>query len=52
MSPYEILYPAAASSTGTKARRQVARPHDDYLPRAIWLNPEPEHVWRYRQSTG
>ena len=30
----------------------MARPHDDYLPRAIWLNPEPGHVWQYRQSTG
>jgi len=24
----------------------------DTWPHAIWLNPEPEHYWPYRQSIG
>jgi len=24
----------------------------DVYPRAVWLNPEPEEIWPYRQSVG
>ena len=53
MSPYEILYP------GGSVEHWNEEPGAEWLtrmtttfPRAIWLNPEPEHVWQYRQSTG
>ncbi|HOL65318.1 MAG TPA: VWA domain-containing protein [Accumulibacter sp.] len=52
MSPYEILIPHGSveynnfEPGATWLRRLV-----DTWPHAIWLNPEPEHSWTYRQST-
>lgn len=52
MSPYEIVYPGGAvehwnaESGETWLRRAL-----DHWPSSIWLNPVPEHTWRYTQST-
>jgi uncharacterized protein len=53
MSPYEILHP------GGSVEHWNAEPGAVWLqrltgtfPHVAWLNPEPEHVWPYRQSTG
>lgn len=51
MSPYEILYPGGsvehhnAEAGATWLQRLLAQ-----WPSAVWLNPEPSGVWRYRQS--
>jgi uncharacterized protein len=51
MSPYEILQPGGsveyfnAEAGAIWLRRML-----DQFPHAIWLNPEPEHLWPYRQS--
>ena len=53
MSPYEILQPGGSveymneESGAVWMRRMV-----DIYPKAVWLNPEPEEVWPYRQSIG
>jgi len=52
MSPYEILQPGGsveyynAESGAVWMQRLLA-----HFPRAVWLNPEAERVWHYRQST-
>jgi len=53
MSPYEILYPGGSVEHWNEepGAEWLARMTTTF-PRAIWLNPEPEHVWQYRQSTG
>jgi len=53
MSPHEILRPGASVEYNNKEAGAVwlCRMTDTW-PRAIWLNPEPEHYWPYRQSIG
>ncbi|MEO1468625.1 MAG: VWA domain-containing protein, partial [Pseudomonadota bacterium] len=52
MSPYEILYPGGANEHMNDEagevwlRRALAR-----FPDAAWINPTPEHHWRFTQST-
>jgi len=52
MAPYEILQPGGSveyhneESGAVWMQRLLA-----HFPRAVWLNPEAEHVWHYRQST-
>ncbi|MDR2241051.1 MAG: VWA domain-containing protein [Zoogloeaceae bacterium] len=51
MSPYEIMHPGGSveymneESGATWMRRLL-----DTYPHAVWLNPEPEHLWPYRHS--
>ena len=51
MSPYEILQPGGSveymneESGATWMQRLL-----DTYPHAVWLNPEPEHLWPYRHS--
>jgi len=51
MSPYEILQPGGSIEYNNKeagavwVQRLLAQ-----WPRAVWLNPEPERTWQYRQS--
>ncbi|WP_296653376.1 VWA domain-containing protein [Paraburkholderia sp.] len=51
MSPYEVLQPGGSveynnPEAGAVWLRRLA----DHFPRFAWLNPEPEHLWEYRQS--
>jgi len=51
MSPWEILQPGGAvehfnKETGAVWLRRLL----DQWPKAIWLNPQPQGVWPYRQS--
>ena len=51
MSPYEILQPGgsieyANDEAGAVWMRRMLNTY----PKAIWLNPEPEQLWPYRQS--
>jgi uncharacterized protein with von Willebrand factor type A (vWA) domain len=51
MSPYELLQPGGSvehnnAETGATWLRRLL----ENWPRSIWLNPEPEGYWPYRQS--
>jgi uncharacterized protein with von Willebrand factor type A (vWA) domain len=51
MSPYEILQPGGSveysnEEAGATWLQRVL----ETWPRAVWLNPEPERFWEYRQS--
>ena len=51
MSPYEILHPGGSvehhnKETGAAWMQRLL----DNWPKAVWLNPEPEGYWPYRQS--
>ncbi|MFZ5511098.1 MAG: vWA domain-containing protein [Pseudomonadota bacterium] len=51
MSPYEILQPGGSveymnEEPGATWMRRLL----DTYPHAVWLNPEPEHLWSYRHS--
>jgi uncharacterized protein with von Willebrand factor type A (vWA) domain len=51
MSPYEVLQPGGSveyhnEEAGATWLQRLA----STFPKAIWLNPEPEGVWEYRQS--
>ncbi|HWT71844.1 MAG TPA: VWA domain-containing protein, partial [Oxalicibacterium sp.] len=51
MSPYEILQPGGAidfhnAEAGAAWLQRFTKTFPNYL----WLNPEPEHLWEYRQS--
>ena len=51
MSPYEILQPGGSieynnSEPGATWLRRL----NDTWPHAVWLNPEPEQSWPYRQT--
>ena len=51
MSPYEILQPGGSIEyTNDEAGAVWMRRMLDTYPKAIWLNPEPEQLWPYRQS--
>ena len=51
MSPYEILQPGGSveyfnEEPGAEWIKRVT----DVYPKCVWLNPEPEEIWHYRQS--
>ena len=51
MSPYEILQPGGSveynnDETGAVWLQRLT----DQFPKFLWLNPEPEQLWQYRQS--
>jgi uncharacterized protein len=51
MSPYEILQPGGSveyfnEEPGAAWIKRVT----DVYPKCVWLNPEPEEIWGYRQS--
>jgi uncharacterized protein with von Willebrand factor type A (vWA) domain len=51
MSPYEILQPGGSveyfnEEPGAVWIKRVM----DVYPKCVWLNPEPEEIWSYRQS--
>src|SRR3954469_18074351 len=53
MSPYEILQPGGSieymnEEPGAAWIKRVA----DVYAKCVWLNPEPEEIWSYRQSIG
>ena len=51
MSPYEILQPGGSVEFNNAEAGQVwLRRLLDTFPKAVWLNPEPERLWQYRQS--
>jgi uncharacterized protein len=51
MSPYEILQPGGSIEySNDEAGAVWMRRMLDLYPKAIWLNPEPEQLWPYRQS--
>lgn len=51
MSPYEILQPGGSVEYyNEEAGALWMRRFLDRFPKAVWLNPEPEGLWKYRQS--
>ncbi|MCZ7563943.1 MAG: VWA domain-containing protein [Burkholderiales bacterium] len=53
MSPYEILQPGGSIEYHNEEAGAVwMRRMLDVYPKAVWLNPEPEQLWPYRQSIG
>jgi uncharacterized protein len=53
MSPYEILQPGGSieyfnEEPGAVWIKRVM----EVYPKCVWLNPEPEEIWSYRQSIG
>jgi len=53
MSPYEILQPGGSieyfnEEPGAVWIKRVTQ----IYPKCVWLNPEPEEIWSYRQSIG
>lgn len=51
MSPYEILQPGGSVEYNNKEAGAVwLRRFLDRFSKAVWLNPEPEGLWQYRQS--
>lgn len=52
MSPYEILEPGGSVEYhNDEAGKVWMKRMLDVYSKAVWLNPEPEEVWSYRQST-
>jgi len=51
MSPYEVLQPSGSVEYNNEEAGAVwlARLQETW-PHAVWLNPEPERLWDYRQS--
>ncbi len=53
MSPYEILSPGGSVEYNNEEAGAVwLNRMLEHFPNFAWLNPEPEHVWQYRQSVG
>ncbi len=53
MSPYEILQPGGSIEySNDEAGALWLKRMLELYPRAVWLNPEPEEIWPYRQSIG
>jgi len=53
MSPYEIVQPGGSIEYNNDEAGAVwMRRMLDIYHRAVWLNPEPEEIWAYRQSVG
>ncbi len=51
MSPYEVLQPGGSVEYNNPEAGAVwLRRFLDHFPKYVWLNPEPEHLWQYRQS--
>lgn len=51
MSPYEVLAPGGSVEYNNEeaGAAWLAR-FTNAFPKFAWLNPEPEHLWQYRQS--
>lgn len=51
MSPYEILQPGGSVEyNNQEAGAEWLQRFTNTFPHYIWLNPEPEGLWQYRQS--
>ena len=51
MSPYEILQPGGSVEyNNAEAGATWLQRFTQTFPKFIWLNPEPESLWQYRQS--
>ncbi|CAG2129985.1 vWA domain-containing protein [Cupriavidus numazuensis] len=51
MSPYEILQPGGSVEyNNTEAGSVWLNRVTEQFPHFVWLNPEPEGLWQYRQS--
>jgi len=51
MSPYEILHPGGSVEyNNEEAVSEWLARFTSAFPKFIWLNPEPEGLWQYRQS--
>ena len=51
MSPYEILQPGGSVEyNNDEAGAEWLQRFTNTFPKFIWLNPEPEGLWQYRQS--
>jgi hypothetical protein len=51
MSPYEILQPGGSVEYNNEEAGAVwLQRLFSTFPKAVWLNPEPEGLWQYRQS--
>ncbi|WP_151634488.1 vWA domain-containing protein [Noviherbaspirillum aerium] len=51
MSPYEILQPGGSVEyNNEEAGAEWLQRFTGTFPKFIWLNPEPEGLWQYRQS--
>jgi uncharacterized protein with von Willebrand factor type A (vWA) domain len=51
MSPYEILHPGGSVEyNNPEAGALWLQRLIDQFPKFVWLNPEPEGLWEYRQS--
>jgi len=51
MSPYEILQPGGSVEyNNEEAGSEWLSRFTHAFPKFVWLNPEPEGVWQYRQS--
>ena len=53
MSPYEILQPGGSVEYFNEEPGAVwIKRVTDVYSKCVWLNPEPEEIWNYRQSIG
>lgn len=51
MSPYEITYPSGSVEHNNQESGEVwLQRMVSHFPKHIWLNPEPQTHWKYRQS--
>jgi uncharacterized protein with von Willebrand factor type A (vWA) domain len=51
MSPYEILQPGGSvEHNNAEAGAAWMQRFAHHFPKHIWINPEPEGLWQYRQS--
>ena len=51
MSPYEMLQPGGSVEyNNQEAGAEWLQRFTQHFPKFIWLNPEPEGLWQYRQS--
>ena len=51
MSPYEILQPGGSvEHNNGEAGAVWLQRFAQHFPKHIWINPEPESLWQYRQS--
>nr|WP_315469293.1 hypothetical protein [uncultured Undibacterium sp.] len=51
MSPYEILQPGGSVEyNNEEAGATWIQRFTSHFPKYLWLNPEPEGIWQYRQS--
>ena len=51
MSPYEVLQPGGSVEyNNAEAGSEWLARFTNAFPKFVWLNPEPEGIWQYRQS--